>query len=300
MRTQLLWLSLAACGGPWTAADGGAPAPTDPPAGPGSAGQGAPALVTPPPIDVLGADTIWATQDGQRLVKADTGLQWQSAEGEPPSDRVAPDAAVRAGGCSALVHVEQAWVPIRRTDPACAPSERAYSGVAPTMWSFPGGDIYTLLPGGAAWRHGPKRVFKTPTGRWSGSTAGEIVFGPSTYTSVPLDACHRVMVHTQTQAAYRATRSFPLCEPAAAPYAAFEWTAWMADSGTVLDVRDSGLAFVDSQDRPDPQRASVQVRGESVTIRTEAGVEQTLLVSGCTAVDGTSGERFTRTFPPCR
>jgi len=167
------------------------------------------------------------------------------------------------------------------------------------MWSFPGGDIYTLLPGGAAWRHGPKRVFKTPTGSWSGAVANQIVFGPSTYTSMSLDACHRVMVHAQTDVAYRGTRSFPLCVPAPPAYVAIDWTAWQSDLGTVLDVRAGGLAFLDTQDTLDPQRSTVVMADDSLEVRLESGSTRKLSVSGCGAVDTASGERFTRTFPAC-
>ena len=313
---------LVACSTPPTGSGSAVPAlDTDAAAastpGSGEGGYvGRPAFEMPPqepptPADavlgelIVGAST-WTLEDGRTLV---LGPEQASLAGESvplarvPGGATLGERRLRAvAPCAAALYEDRVWVEAVRPEPACTPAERTVAVDQHVTWDLPGGDRYTLLPGGKVWRRGPKRAFKRPVGAWT--TEGDhrvVAFDKSVYDLIVLDPCHTVYALREPSNAYRAVRSFPGCDPSQATYDGFAWTLWSAPSGDRLDVRAQGELRLDLSRVPEPVVGTWEAtEGPFRTVL--GGVEGELHVVDCVATlkqaDG-SEQAFTRIYPKC-
>jgi len=265
----------------------------------------------PEPVDAVLAplpegESAWMLEDERRLLIGADGATL--GEQELPLDRTTGGARlgsvrVRAvPGCAVAVYEDGVWIEGRRTQPPCTDDELLAEPGEHVTWDLPGGDRYSLLPQGRVWRRGPKRAFKRPVGTWEAGEQGRVVtFDKSVYDLVSLDPCHTVFALRDPGNAYRATRSFPACDPRQATYGGFAWTLWRADNGDQLDVREPGRLIWDRLQQRTKVEGTWAGAGPALTIQLD-GAPTRLAVDGCTATraaeDGKTQE-FRRIYPEC-
>jgi len=291
----VLALSMACSTGPSTTI---APAEDPPPARkvpPQAAPGPAPGETGPTPS----AGSQWRTEGGRVLAFSEGQATFDGRPMARDGQRLGQDGFVRlVTPCDLALYAEERWVEARRTSPPCADGEGRFDGVAHTTWDLPTGDRYSLLPGGQAWRRGPKRYFNHPSGTWTADGA-RVTFGGSTFELVPLDACHRVFRHTKTGGVHRADRTFPVCDPAERTYADLDWTLWAFPNGDLLDVRSGGAAQIDVLAQTEPVPLTMTGVEGGFRLTTADGAVRSFAVSDCTATEAGSELTLTRQYPSC-
>jgi len=238
--------------------------------------------------------------DGQRLGPAPPAVGGDTAAGR----------LIGVGPCSGVLFdaAKAAWIPMVRQKPVCTEAEAEHEPSSWTVWALPGGDQYMELPDGRTWRFGEDRSFKYPVGERVGSPGAaswDLVFGPSTFRVVPLDACSRVFHLEEPRKVSRATRNFPGCPPRHAVWGGPVWTRWKTNFGSWLDIDGpnrgedgpGGIWSLDQPGLPQPQTGRWVPTPDGV----ELAGRGTLQIRGCAATLSWDGEvtEVERTFPDC-
>lgn len=292
----VLALSMACSTGPST---------TTAPAADPSPAQKLPPQSAPGPVEgetgpAPAAGSEWRTEDGNVVVFAEGQAAFDGRPMTWDGQRLGQAGFVRVvTPCDLALYAEERWVEARRTSPVCADGEGRVDGVAHTTWDLPTGDRYSVLPGGQAWRRGPKRYFNHPSGTWTDDGA-RVSFGASTFEVVTLDPCHRVFRHTSTGGVHRGDRSFPACDPADRTYAGLDWTLWAFPNGDLLDVRAGGTAQIDVLAQTEPVPLTLAGVDGGFRLTTADGAVRTFVVSGCTATEAGSERSLKRQYPSCQ
>lgn len=300
---MLTTLLLAACTG--------TPPPAPPPEEPTvpEARPKLPPQGPPPPAEVVLAEldawagTRWTLSDGRSLT-LDDGT---ATLGDEALTHALTKGGGRLGGrlirlvtpCALAVYEGDTWVEAERSSPPCSAEEAAVQPEAHTTWAISGGDRYTFLPEGRAWRHGDKRSFKHPIGTWD-AVEGRARFGETDFRVHPVGACHMALEIPKIHKLSRAHRTFPACT--GGPYEDLPFSLWKTDENDLIDLHGPGAGQLDVfRNRG---REVLQWRPTETGFQAQIA-ERTLEVSieGCAATIREAGRpevKAARTWPPCR
>jgi hypothetical protein len=300
------------------APDGAASADTDRPMNPKERFLASvPAQGVPDPGEVLPLAQVawpgntWTLSDGRVLTIGEGTATLGEAPLSPVElsahgGTVGPHHVQALTPCQAVVWDPPALLGATRTEPACPEADLAY---ADPTWRFAtvklaGGDFYTFLPEGIAWRHGRKRAFTRPRGTWTGEAFPlTVVFGPSTFEVHKVGGCAVAFRH-DTGRVVRGYRHLPDCTAAERSYDGWAWTVWSLPDDTRLSLQDgpdAGKLSVDRMDQVEPIVGTWSAAGDVVSLAGDGRYRQ-IAREGCTATvtraDGTT-MKAKRTFPRC-